>query len=134
MRNSARRILRPAVAYARSLSPSRTCRFRCLSQWPHPRWSDLSARFYSNHAWFGSAEAFGLGAMAIWRHDRLHLGWGGMRGGSGPLQLSSRNYPASPHTRLIATTANVRARFTRGAHNGLPGIETRFVDRAMKHE
>jgi predicted MPP superfamily phosphohydrolase len=42
-------------------------------------------RFYSDHAWFGSAETYGLGVMAIWRYDWLHLGWSGMRGRSGPL-------------------------------------------------
>src|SRR6478672_1839514 len=84
-RNSSRRILHPAVAYARSLPPSRTCRLRCLSQWPYPRRPDLPARFYSDHAWFGSAETYGLGVMAIWRYDWLHLGWSGMRCRSGPL-------------------------------------------------
>jgi hypothetical protein len=48
--------------------------------------------------------------------------------------LSSRNYPASPHTRLIATTENVRDSIRARNPQRNTGIETRFVRRAMKHE
>ncbi len=92
--NSRRRMLDPAVAHARDLSPGGARRFRPAAVRTYTWRPDLSARRHSDHPQFGAAAAHGVGAMALSRYGRLYLGRRRLVHRRGPDQLPARNHPA----------------------------------------
>ena len=90
----ARRIFNPAVAYAGNLSPGRACRFRSAASGHTHGGQICLPGSIALTLDFGPAAPHGCGIVAVWPHDRLHLGRGRVFGRRRQDQLPARDHAA----------------------------------------